>query len=29
MKRLFTVTAPDQQTQKLVTREWTQVKTGH
>jgi len=28
MKRLFTVTAPDQQTQKLVTREWTAVKTG-
>lgn len=28
MKRLFTVTAPDQQIQKIVTREWTRVKTG-
>jgi putrescine transport system substrate-binding protein len=28
MKRLFTVTAPDQPLQKIVTREWTRVKTG-
>lgn len=28
MKRLFTVTAPDQPVQKIVTREWTRVKTG-
>jgi putrescine transport system substrate-binding protein len=28
MKRLFTVTAPDQPIQKIVTREWTRVKTG-
>lgn len=28
MKRMFTVTAPDQTTQKLVTRLWTLVKTG-
>jgi putrescine transport system substrate-binding protein len=28
MKRLFTVTAPDQAFQKIVTREWTRVKTG-
>lgn len=28
MKRLFTVTAPDQPLQKVVTREWTRVKTG-
>jgi putrescine transport system substrate-binding protein len=28
MKRLFTVTAPDQSLQKLVTRLWTLVKTG-
>ena len=28
MKRLFTVTAYDQATQKIVTREWTRVKTG-
>ena len=28
MKRLFTVTPNDQATQKIVTREWTRVKTG-
>jgi putrescine transport system substrate-binding protein len=28
MKRLFTVTGFDQATQKLVTSEWTQIKTG-
>ncbi len=28
MKRLFTATAYDQATQKIVTREWTRVKTG-
>ena len=28
MKKLFTVTANDQATQKIVTREWTRVKTG-
>jgi putrescine transport system substrate-binding protein len=28
MKRLFTVTAPDQALQKIVTREWTRAKTG-
>jgi putrescine transport system substrate-binding protein len=28
MKRLFTVTAPDQALQKIITREWTRVKTG-
>lgn len=28
MKRLFTVTAPEQALQKIVTREWTRVKTG-
>jgi putrescine transport system substrate-binding protein len=28
MKRLFTVTAPELPTQKIVTREWTRVKTG-
>lgn len=28
MRRLFTVTAPDQATQKLMTRLWTTVKTG-
>ena len=29
MRRLFAVTAPDQPTQKLMTRLWTMVKTGH
>lgn len=29
MERLFVVTAPDQPTQKLMTRLWTLVKTGH
>lgn len=28
MQRLFTVTSHDQPTQKLVTREWTRIKTG-
>lgn len=28
MQRLFTVTSFDQPTQKLVTREWTRIKTG-
>ena len=28
MRRLFTVAAPDQATQKLITRMWTTVKTG-
>ncbi len=28
MRRLFTVTAPDQAQQKLITRLWTTVKTG-
>jgi putrescine transport system substrate-binding protein len=28
MKRLFTVTSFDQPTQKFVTSEWTQIKTG-
>jgi putrescine transport system substrate-binding protein len=28
MQRLFTVTSYDQPTQKLVTREWTRIKTG-
>ena len=28
MKRLFTVTTYDQAVQKVVTREWTRVKTG-
>jgi len=28
MKRLFAVTAPDIALQKIVTREWTRVKTG-
>ncbi|MBI3275028.1 MAG: polyamine ABC transporter substrate-binding protein [Methylocystis sp.] len=28
MKRLFTVTAPDPALQKIITREWTRVKTG-
>ncbi len=28
MKRLFTVTAPELALQKIVTREWTRVKTG-
>ena len=26
--RLFTNTAPDEKTQKVVTRQWTRVKTG-
>jgi putrescine transport system substrate-binding protein len=28
MRRLFTVRAPDQATQKMITRMWTTVKTG-
>jgi putrescine transport system substrate-binding protein len=28
MKRLYTVTANDQATQRIVTREWTRIKTG-
>ena len=28
MKRLFTVTGFDQPTQKFVTSQWTQIKTG-
>jgi putrescine transport system substrate-binding protein len=28
MQRLFTVTTPNLRTQKLITREWTRVKTG-
>ena len=28
MKRLFTVSSKDQATQKIITREWTRVKTG-
>ena len=28
MARLFTVSPYDAQTQRLVTREWTRVKTG-
>jgi putrescine transport system substrate-binding protein len=28
MKRLFTVAAPDQAIQKIITREWTRAKTG-
>lgn len=28
MKRIFTVSAKDQATQKVITREWTRVKTG-
>lgn len=28
MKRLFTVSPPDQAIQKIVTREWTRAKTG-
>jgi putrescine transport system substrate-binding protein len=28
LKRLYTVTAYDQATQRIVTREWTRVKTG-
>jgi putrescine transport system substrate-binding protein len=28
MKRLFTVTSPDLALQKIITREWTRVKTG-
>ncbi|MBY6241931.1 polyamine ABC transporter substrate-binding protein [Methylosinus sp. Sm6] len=28
MRKLFTVTAPDLAIQKIVTREWTRVKTG-
>jgi len=28
MRRLFTVTTPDQPTQKFITRLWTMVKTG-
>jgi putrescine transport system substrate-binding protein len=28
MQRLFTVTSYDQPTQRLVTREWTRIKTG-
>ena len=28
MARLFTVTGYDQAIQKIVTREWTRVKTG-
>ena len=28
MRRLFATTAPDQPTQKLMTRLWTMVKTG-
>ena len=28
MRRLFTVTAPDQAVQKMITRMWTTVKTG-
>jgi putrescine transport system substrate-binding protein len=28
MAKLFTVTSPDQALQRVVTREWTRVKTG-
>ena len=28
MKRLFTVSPNDQATQRIVTREWTRIKTG-
>ncbi len=28
MRRLYTVTTPNQPEQKLITRLWTQVKTG-
>lgn len=28
MSRLFTVTPPDRQTQRTLTREWTRIKTG-
>ncbi len=28
MSRLFTVTPPDRQTQRTITREWTRIKTG-
>jgi putrescine transport system substrate-binding protein len=28
LKRLFTVTSYDAEVQKIVTREWTRVKTG-
>lgn len=28
LKRLYTITANDLTTQKIVTREWTRVKTG-
>ncbi len=28
MKRLFTVSPPDRQTQRTITREWTRIKTG-
>lgn len=28
MKRLFTVTPPDQALQRIVTREWTRIKSG-
>jgi putrescine transport system substrate-binding protein len=28
MKRLFTVTPPDRQAQRTMTREWTRIKTG-
>ena len=28
MKRLYTVSANDLATQKIITREWTRIKTG-
>ena len=28
MSRLFTVSPPDRQTQRTITREWTRIKTG-
>jgi putrescine transport system substrate-binding protein len=28
MARLYTITAPDQRTQRLMNRLWTRIKTG-
>ena len=28
MQKLFTVTTPDQRLQRIITREWTRIKSG-
>jgi putrescine transport system substrate-binding protein len=28
MAKLYTITAPDQKTQRLINRLWTRIKTG-